>query len=84
MLRKNKSLRTCLYSNKQFDRQELIRLVKVGNNLVIDKTKKMPGRGYWLKINDQALNDPKLINILSKKTRCSVSTEFLEDLKKCN
>ncbi|MCQ2956414.1 MAG: YlxR family protein [Mycoplasmoidaceae bacterium] len=46
MSRKNKGLRTCLYSNKHFDRQELIRLVKVNNKLVIDKKQNMPGRGY--------------------------------------
>ena len=77
----NKGLRTCLYTNKQYERQELIRLVKVNYKLVIDHNHNLPGRGYWLKITDQALNDPKLTHILSKKTKCSVSLEIIKELK---
>lgn len=81
MSRKNRGLRTCLYSNKQFARQELIRLVKVNNKLVIDTKKQMPGRGYWLKVTDKALNDPKLTLILSKRTKCSVSEDLIKEIK---
>lgn len=82
MSRKNKGLRTCLYSNKHYERQELIRLVKVGNKLVIDDKQNKPGRGYWLKITDQLLTDPKLLTILSKKTHCSVDENILKELTK--
>lgn len=80
MSRKNRGLRTCLYSNKHFDRQELIRLVKVDNELVIDRKQDMQGRGFWLKPTSQALNDPKLAVILSKRTKCSVSENLLKEL----
>ncbi len=80
MSRKNRGLRTCLYSNKHYDRQELIRFVKVNNKLVIDTQQNKPGRGYWLKPTDQALNDPKLALILSKRTKCSVSEDLIKDL----
>ncbi len=81
MSRKNKGLRTCLYSNKHFDRHELIRFVKINNKLVIDTKQNMPGRGYWLKPTTQALQDPKLTLILSKRTRCSASDDLIKDLK---
>ena len=81
MSRKIKGLRTCLYCNKQFPRQELIRLVKVNNKLVIDLKQNLPGRGYWIKPTDQALQDPKLAFILSKRTKCSVSEDLIKELK---
>ena len=42
----NSSIRTCLYTNKQYPRQDLIRLVKVNGKLTIDLNKTKPGRGY--------------------------------------
>jgi len=82
MVRNNKSVRTCLYTNKQFDRQELTRLVKINNKLVVDAKGNMLGRGYWLKVTESALADPKLLQILSKRTHCSLDEEFLKELKK--
>lgn len=82
MSRKNKGLRTCLYSNKQFTRQEMIRLVKVNGQLMIDHKKNMPGRGYWLKLTNQAIKDPKLFQILSKRTKCSMNDAFIKELTK--
>lgn len=81
MSRKSRGLRTCLYSNKQFARQDLIRLVKVNNKLVVDYKKQMPGRGYWLKPTEKALDDSKLITILSKRTKCSVSEDLVKEIK---
>ena len=42
----------------------------------------MPGRGYWLKLTPQALNDPKLLSILSKRTKCSVDPDILKEIHK--
>lgn len=81
MSRKNKGLRTCLYSNKQFARQELVRLVKVNNTLVIDKNKNLPGRGYWIKLTTQSIKDPRLTSILSKRTKCSVDDDLIKELE---
>lgn len=83
MQTKNKvqSVRTCLYSNKEYPKQELIRFVKVKNKLVIDKEQNMLGRGYYLKITEQVLKDPKLIQILSKRTRTNVTEELIKDLQ---
>lgn len=82
MSRKNKGLRTCLYSNKHFERQEMIRFVKIDKNLIIDANQTLPGRGYWLKPTDQAMNDAKLIQILSKRTKCSVKPELIEEIRR--
>ena len=80
----NKSLRTCLYTNKQYPRQELIRLVKVNGKLTIDLNKNMQGRGYYLKLSDQTLNDKKLVTILSKRTKSSVDEDLIGQLKSIN
>jgi len=83
MAKKINSVRTDLYSNKQFNMDQLTRLVKVNNKLVVDSNKKMLGRGYWIKVDDTSINDPKLLTILSKRTKCSLDETFLEQLKKC-
>ena len=80
MSRKSKGLRTCLYCNEQLPRQELIRLVKVNGTLVVDHKQNLPGRGYWLKPTQKALADPKLIQILSKRTKCSIKPDFIKEL----
>jgi len=83
MKKRNKvqSFRTCLYTNKQFPKEELIRLVKVDNKLVVDKTNRILGRGYYIKVTDQVLKDPKLIQILSKRTHTKVDIQLINDLK---
>ena len=80
----NKSLRTCLYTNKQYPRQELIRLVKVNGKLTIDLNKNMQGRGYYLKLSNEALNDKKLITVLSKRTKSSIDEDLIQQLKSIN
>lgn len=82
MKTKNKSYRTCLISNKQYERDLLVRLVKINNKLVVDPKKNKPGRGYWLKIDKNVLSDPKLITILSKRTKSSVDENLINDLRK--
>jgi len=83
MVKKINSIRTDLYTNKQFDKSQLTRLVKVNNKLVVDKLGNKLGRGYWIKVTDTCLKDPKLLTILSKRTKCSLDESFLKDLKKC-
>ena len=82
MLNKNNCLRTCLYSNQVFPKQELIRLVKSNNKIVIDHKQNMLGRGYWIKLTTQALSDPKLIAILSKKCKTKIDPALIDELKK--
>lgn len=77
----NKNKRTCLYSNKQYDKEHLIRLVKQNGKLVIDIKKNMLGRGYWIKLTNNCLSDPKLITILSKRSKSSVDQNLIEQLK---
>lgn len=79
---KNKivSYRTCLYCNKQYNKEQLVRFVKFNGSLIIDKEKTMPGRGYWLYVSSQALKDPKLIQILSKRTKCSINANIVKEL----
>lgn len=77
----NKNQRTCLYSNKQFNKDQLIRLVKQNGKLVVDIKKNMLGRGYWIRLTKECLSDPKLITILSKRTKSSVDQKLIETLK---
>lgn len=75
------SLRTCLYTNKQYDKKELIRLVKENNKLVVDHLQNKLGRGYWIKLSPEMINDPKLMVLLSKRTKGSVDQKLIDELK---
>lgn len=81
-MKKNKNIRTCLYSNKQYEKNCLVRLVKKDGQLIVDQKQNLLGRGYWLKLSEQALNDPKLITILSKRTKSSVNQDLINQLRK--
>lgn len=76
------SYRTCLYTNKQYDKKELIRLVKENDKLVIDHKQNKLGRGYWLKLTKQMFDDPKLMMILSKRTKSSIDEKLITELRK--
>lgn len=81
-MKRNKGLRTCLYSNKQYERKDLVRLVKKDDKLIVDQKQNLLGRGYWLKLSKQALDDPKLITILSKRTKSSVNEDLINELRR--
>ena len=46
---KRENPRTDIASRKRFDRVELLRLVKVGSKVLVDKEGNLPGRGVYLK-----------------------------------
>ena len=81
-MKRSKGLRTCLYSNKQYERKDLVRLVRKNDQLIIDHKQNLLGRGYWLRLSKQALDDPKLITILSKRTKSSVNQDLINELRK--
>jgi len=82
MTKSNKivSERTCLLTNKKYDKSQLIRLVKVDNELTIDKSQTMPGRGYWIHYDAEALKNPKTVQILSKRLRTKVTQDLINRL----
>jgi len=84
MQAKNKIInsRTCIYSNKQYPKDQLLRIVKRGNKLEIDLKQNQSGRGYYIHVTPEIFKDNKLSLIISKRTRCTISSQFIEELQK--
>lgn len=79
-------LRTCVVCRKQFNKRDLIRIVRVNDNeLVVDKTGKMNGRGAYISINDGCIDNKglkfKLQNALKVKIEDEEFDKLLVDIK---
>lgn len=80
-------LRTCCVTNMQYPKKELVRIVKNKDNEVfVDLTGKLNGRGAYLKLSKQVILKAQKSNCLGKKLEInipdSIYTELLELAKK--
>jgi len=76
-------LRKCLGCREMKPKNELIRFVKISNNMVvIDKNGKMPGRGAYICRNMECFNKTIKSKIIQKIFRVSVNNDFYNELKK--
>ena len=72
-------LRMDILSRSSFPKEELIRLVKVDNKLVIDIENKLPGRGYYIKKDKSTLAKAKKKDALK---RIGADASIYEELEK--
>ncbi len=83
MPEKHIPLRMCVVSRKMLPKEQLYRLVVKPNGLIIDRTQKMPGRGYWisrdLAVISEARRRHTFNRILKKDIGDSIYAE-LEDM----
>ena len=79
---KNKPQRTCMGCNEKREKQQLIRIVKNRQNEIkIDKTGKMEGRGAYICNNVACLDRVKKSKRLEKVLDMKISEEIYEDLR---
>ena len=79
---KNKPQRTCMGCNEKREKQQLIRIVKnKQNEIKIDKTGKMEGRGAYICNNVSCLDRVKKSKRLEKVLDMKISEEIYEDLR---
>ena len=79
---KNKPQRTCMGCNEKREKQQLIRIVKNRQNEIkIDKTGKMEGRGAYICNNVACLDRVKKTKRLEKVLDMKISEEIYEDLR---
>ena len=79
---KNKPQRTCMGCNEKKEKQQLIRIVKnKQNEIKIDKTGKMEGRGAYICNNVECLDRVKKSKRLEKVLDMKISEEIYEDLR---
>ena len=79
---KNKPQRTCMGCNEKKEKQQLIRVVKnKQNEIKIDKTGKMEGRGAYICNNVACLDRVKKSKRLEKVLDMKISDEIYENLR---
>ena len=81
MTKNREVLRTCVICKKQFNKRDLFRLVRVNDDeVVIDKTGKMNGRGAYISISDSCINDKSLKFRLQNALKVKINDEKFEKL----
>ncbi len=79
---KNKPQRTCMGCNEKREKQQLIRIVRnKQNEIKIDKTGRMEGRGAYICNNVACLDRVKKSKRLEKVLDMKISEEIYEDLR---
>ena len=83
MPEKHIPLRMCIVTRQMLPKSELIRIVKTDNGLIIDKTQKKSGLGFWISKDKEVINQAKKRKALNKILKGEVKSEFYEELEKC-
>lgn len=75
-------LRKCVSCNERKSKKDLIRLVKKGDKeVVIDKTGKVNGRGAYLCLSPECIDDAEKTKKLSRALSTEVSQDIYEELR---
>ena len=74
-------MRTCIVSKEQLPKQELIRIVKTKENVVVDLTGKVNGHGAYIKKDNEVLEKAIKTNILGIKLELEIPNEVYEELR---
>ena len=74
--------RTCMGCNERKDKKDLIRIVKnKDNEILVDKTGKLNGRGAYICNNVECLEKLKKSKRLNKVFETNISDEIYESLR---
>ena len=74
--------RTCMGCNEKKDKKDLIRIVKnKANEILVDKTGKLNGRGAYICNNVECLEKLKKSKRLNKVFETNISDEIYESLR---
>lgn len=76
-------LRKCVVTKEQFEKKELIRVVRDKEGIVsVDATGKMNGRGAYLKKDKNVIMKAKKSNVLAKHLGVEINENVYEELLK--
>ena len=74
--------RTCVVTREQYEKKDLIRIVKNNEgNIFVDETGKANGRGAYIKKDLEVLEKAKKTKVLDKHLETTISEEIYEELK---
>ena len=84
-MRQKAFTRQCASCRCHKNKDELIRFVILNNNVVIDESQKLSGRGIYLCKNEECINNAKKKNLVNKGIKFSGSLDIYDEaLKKVN
>lgn len=75
-------MRMCVVTKEKFPKQELIRIVRTDNGIVVDETGKVNGHGAYLKKEKEVFEKAKKTKILDKVLETKVPLEVFDELNK--
>ena len=74
-------MRSCVITREKLPKNELIRIVKTEDGVVVDTTGKVNGHGVYLKKDINVIEIAKTKKILDRLLETNVNDEIFEELK---
>ncbi len=82
MKQKKIPMRRCVVTREQYPKQELIRVVRNKEGIVmVDTTGKANGRGAYLKLSTDVISKARKKNVLSKVLEVEVNASIYDELE---
>lgn len=76
-------IRTCVVTKEKLPKKELIRIVRNKEGEVfVDETGKQNGKGVYLKLDREVVEEARNKKLLSKYLECEVKEEIYDELEK--
>ena len=83
MMERKKVLRTCVVTKEQFEKKDLLRIVKnKEGQIFVDETGKQNGRGAYIKKDLEVLELAKKNKALDRALETTISDEVYSDIEK--
>lgn len=76
-------MRSCIVTREKLPKQELLRIVRTtDNNVVVDISGKINGRGAYIKKDIDVLENARKSKILERQLDVSISDSVYEEIRK--
>ena len=75
-------MRTCVVSREKLPKNELIRVVKTDDGVIVDLTGKVNGHGVYLKKDAAVFEKAKKTKVLNKLLETTVEESVFEELNR--
>ena len=76
-------MRSCVVTKEKLPKQELLRIVRTTDNLVVaDVSGKINGRGAYIKKDIEVLDRAKKSKVLERQLETTISDSVYEEIKK--
>lgn len=76
-------MRSCIVTREKLPKQELLRIVRTtDNNVLVDLSGKINGRGAYIKKDIDVLEKAKKSKILERQLEVSISDDVYDEIRK--